>query len=287
MRVTKRLRDLLLHQVDGRRDDVARRLVAGLGDVFAEIGLDRCDAVRLEMVVDAHLLADHRLALGDGPGAELAADRQHGRVRFGGVAAPVHLAAIGDHALLEFLEIEIEIRQRMLFDRHRFVAQFLPFRQLRHHMGAALGEAAAQVQHRLLQLRVAERVARIGLEGVAGYLHDASPGSPMAGPVTPASTSATWRTLVLSPSRSSLPAMLSRQPMSPAMTVSAPAARMLSAFSPTILSEMSPYLIANVPPKPQHTSGSRISVTVRPATLASSWRGCALTPSSRRPEQAS
>ena len=42
-----------------------------------------------------------------------------------------------------------------------------------------------------------------------------------------------------------------------------------------------------VPPKPQQISASRISVRVNPATLASSLRGCALTPSSRRPEQES
>src|SRR4051794_26658286 len=55
----------------------------------------------------------------------------------------------------------------------------------------------------------------------------------------------------------------------------------------TIAPEMSPYLIANVPPKPQHTSVSSISTSLKPLTLPSSRRGCALTPSSRRPEQAS
>ena len=57
--------DLLLREMHRRRDDVARRLVAELDDVFAEIGLDRRDAVRLEVIVDADLLGDHRLALGD------------------------------------------------------------------------------------------------------------------------------------------------------------------------------------------------------------------------------
>ncbi len=72
----KRLGDLLLHQVDRRRDDVARRLVAELDDVFAEIGLDRRDAVGFEMIVERDLLGDHRLALGDGLGAGRAADRR-------------------------------------------------------------------------------------------------------------------------------------------------------------------------------------------------------------------
>ena len=37
--------DLVLVQMHGRRDDVARLLAAQLDDVFAEIGLDRADAV--------------------------------------------------------------------------------------------------------------------------------------------------------------------------------------------------------------------------------------------------
>ena len=49
-------------------------LVAELDDVFAEIGLDRRDAVRLQVVVEPDLLGDHRLALGDGARAGLAAD---------------------------------------------------------------------------------------------------------------------------------------------------------------------------------------------------------------------
>src|SRR5215469_872585 len=273
--------------MDGGRDDVARRLVPDLDEVFAEIGFNRRDAVGFEIVVDPHLLADHRLALGDGLGIEAAADGEHGFVGFSGVSAPVHLSAVGDHFLLEGFEIEIEMRQRVLLDRHRLLAQLLPFGQLRHRVRAALGESAAQIDHRALQIGIAERMVRVGLEGAAGCLHVPSPGSPSAGPATPASTSATCRTLVRSPARSSLPAMLSRQPMSPASKVSAPAARMLPVFSSTILSEMSPYLIAKVPPKPQQTSQSRISFSVNPATLASSWRGCALTPSSRRPEQAS
>ena len=44
------LLDLRGVEVDGRRDDVARQLAAQLDDVFAEIGLDRPDAVRFEVM---------------------------------------------------------------------------------------------------------------------------------------------------------------------------------------------------------------------------------------------
>ena len=90
MRGAKGVGDLLLHQVDRRRDDVARRLVAQLDDVFAEIGLDRGDAVRFEVIVERDLLGDHRLALGDDLGAGRAADVEHDGARLCGVARPMH-----------------------------------------------------------------------------------------------------------------------------------------------------------------------------------------------------
>ena len=55
----------------------------------------------------------------------------------------------------------------------------------------------------------------------------------------------------------------------------------------TMRVEISGYLTQNVPPKPQQTSLSSISTSSSPSTLASSSRGCRLTPSSRRPEQLS
>ncbi len=75
--------------------------------------------------------------------------------------------------------------------------------------------------------------------------------------------------------------------MSPASSVSAPVAAMSFALSPTMRTEMSGYFTQNVPPKPQHVSGSASSRTSNPSTDASRARGCARTPSSRRPEQLS
>ena len=61
-----RPRPVLAVQMEGGRDDVARRLVAELDDVFAEIGLDRRDAVGFEASLSPISSRDHRLALGDG-----------------------------------------------------------------------------------------------------------------------------------------------------------------------------------------------------------------------------
>jgi len=90
---TERIGDLLFHQVDRRRDQMARRLVAQLDDVLAEIGLDRGDAVLLEVVVEPDLLGDHRLALGDDLGADRAADLQHHGARLVGCPRPMNLTA--------------------------------------------------------------------------------------------------------------------------------------------------------------------------------------------------
>jgi len=50
---------ILQIQMKCRRDDMARQFVAKLDDVLAKIGFDRRDSVRLQVVVDGDLLADH------------------------------------------------------------------------------------------------------------------------------------------------------------------------------------------------------------------------------------
>ena len=115
-------------------------------------------------------------------------------------------------------------------------------------------------------------------------------GSPIGGvPVMPASTSATWRTC-----DRRCPRAAACRPCSSGSRDRRRAAcrrrspRCWPAFLPTMALEISGYLTQNVPPKPQQTSASGISRERQARrTLASSWRGCALTPSSRRPEQES
>ena len=85
--------DLFLVEVHGRRDDMARMLVPELDDVFAEIGLDRPDAMALEEIVERDLLGDHRLALGYRAGVGRPADVEHDGARLLGRLGPVHLAA--------------------------------------------------------------------------------------------------------------------------------------------------------------------------------------------------
>ena len=105
-------------------------LAAQLDDVFAEIGLDRRDAVRLEMRVEADLLGDHRLALGDGLRAA-GRGRCRGRCRAprGASRAKCTCPPAAGTARLVALEIEVEMGERVVLDVARGVAQLLEFRQ--------------------------------------------------------------------------------------------------------------------------------------------------------------
>ena len=67
--------------------------------------------------------------------------------------------------------------------------------------------------------------------------------------------------------------MLSVQPPSLQMSVSAPVALMHSTLSFTMAPEISPYLTAKVPPNPQQRSGALISARVTPGTVVISERG--------------
>ena len=80
------------------------------------------------------------------------------------------------------LEIEIEMRDDVVLDVAAVVAQRLELRQLRHHLGAARGEALAHHEaQRLLQRLVAERAARVLLEVARCRLHQRRRAAPIGG----------------------------------------------------------------------------------------------------------
>ena len=156
-------------QMDRGRDDVARGLAADLHQIFAEIGLDHFEARRLEMRVEADLLRHHRLALGDerAPPSSRQRPRMMSRASRRGLR-PVHVRARRRGLRLEGLEVEVEIRERMVADvagRGRAAPRTragAPWRR------ALRDEPARQAVERAP--RVADRRApraRIGLEVVA------------------------------------------------------------------------------------------------------------------------
>ena len=209
-----------------------------------------------------------------------------------GVARPMHLAAGGGDVALVELEVEIEMRERVVLDRAARL-RAVP------RIPAAARSPAARRSGKPVRASPSAR-CKIGsarpARAFAGKLWLVGDASALSR--RRADRRERRRSCRRAPRRhgglrpgcrgaTSLPAMLSRQPRSPASTASAPVAAMSAALSVTILSEISGYLTQNVPPKPQHTSAPGNSVKLSPSTDASSARGCCLTPSSRSPEQAS
>ncbi len=129
MRLAKFALDVSCGEMDRRRDDVGRGFAAQLDDVFAEVGFDRLDPRRLERVVEADLLGDHRLALGDALRAHRLAEVDDDLARFLGVLRIVDFAAARADLVLVGLEIEVEMGERVVLDRARAVAQRLELGQ--------------------------------------------------------------------------------------------------------------------------------------------------------------
>jgi hypothetical protein len=151
---------LLLVQMDGRCDQVARRFIPQLDDVLAEIGLHRRDGVGLEEMIEIDLFADHGLAACNQFGVHRTADAQDGLPRRLGILAPMHPPAIGDHLRFEALEIDVEIVEHMVLDGPSMIAQRLELRQARRGGRTALDEVLLHMAERSLQLRRRGRAGR-------------------------------------------------------------------------------------------------------------------------------
>ena len=279
--------DLLLGEMHRRHDDVRGQLVADLHQIFAEVRLDRRDAVRFEEIVDRDLLADHRLALGDELRVRLAADLQHLRARFVGRHGVMHVAAGRDAALLELFEIEIEMRERVVLDVARAVAQRVELGELGDDRAAAVHDAGLDAVQRALQLRIGERFPGVLLERRRGQMRDAHR-SPIAGSVMPASTSATWRACdrLAEPLQ---PARHVHQAAEIAREQRAGAGRrdVLGLLGDDGVGDVGIFDAERAAEAAAHIGVVHLLQRRAPARSASSLRGCALMPSSRRPEQLS
>ena len=169
---------ILAVQVKRRGDDMARRLVPQLDDILAQIRLDRLDSGGLQMRIDAELFRDHGLALGHRPRPGILTNLQHRRPRVIGRAAPMHLPTGRQHVRLERLQIEIEVRQRMILDVPPDVAQPLELRQPRHGGTTARHELRLTELQRLLQRRIGQRLMGVLLEGGRRGDHGRNPPPP-------------------------------------------------------------------------------------------------------------
>ena len=96
--------------VNGRSDDVRRRLAGKLDDVLAEISLERFNAFGLERGVQMNLFRRHALALDDESRTALARQSLDDVVRFGRVTGPMNLSTGSFGIRGELLEIPVEIK---------------------------------------------------------------------------------------------------------------------------------------------------------------------------------
>ena len=163
--------DLFLRQMHGGRDDMARMLAAQLDDIFAQIRLDRHNAVFLEMLIERDFLGDHAFALGHGLGAHIAAELQDNRAGFFRVLGKMNMPAGGFDLVAIGFKIKIKMRQRMVLDRLGRIPQRLKLRQRVNRGAALVDEAGAHKAHGLLQERIGEGLGGVGFEGWGGDLH--------------------------------------------------------------------------------------------------------------------
>ena len=105
-----------------------------------------------------------------------AADAEDDVARVAGRLGVMDVAAGGGDARLVGLEIEVEMRERVVLDRLAGLPQRLEFRQVRHRLGALVDEMAAHIGERALQLRIGKRVPGVRLEVLRGDVHPVPPG---------------------------------------------------------------------------------------------------------------
>ncbi len=119
-------RDVGAQLVHGRYHDVARRLVVQLLDPLAEIRLDHRDVAPLEVRAHLALVGQHRLGLHQRARAAVAKQVEDDLVVLGGVSREVDLGAVVDGVAFEFLEVVVEVAERVLLDGGRDRPQLLP-----------------------------------------------------------------------------------------------------------------------------------------------------------------
>ena len=159
----------------GRHDDVRGRLARELYDPLAEVCLDGREALAFERGVQVNLLGRHALRLDDPLGPALAHEADDYGARFGGVARPVHLRARALRVVGELREVLVQVRERLVLDCARPLAQTLPVVNGRDGDFAPLAEGAGEIAQSAAQLRVAEGRARVLVEGLCGLMVHAVP----------------------------------------------------------------------------------------------------------------
>ncbi len=154
--------------MDRGHDDVRRRFVRELDDPLAEIGLDGREAFGFERRVEMNLFGRHALRLDDARRRARAQQAQHDGARLGRVARPMHLRARALGVIGKLCQILIKMRERLVLDRARALAQAFPIVDGRDRNLAPFTERRRQITQRPAQLRIGQRLARVLVESLCG-----------------------------------------------------------------------------------------------------------------------
>ena len=127
--------------VDGRHDDVARRLVGQLLDALTQVRLGHLDPAPLEVGRHAALLLEHRFALDQGLDFVGLEDVEDRGVVFVCIAGPVNVRAKLGRVCLELFEVLVQVRERVLLDLRSQLAQLLPLRNSGDRLVAILAHS--------------------------------------------------------------------------------------------------------------------------------------------------
>jgi hypothetical protein len=119
------VRDVPGRLLDRRRDDMDGVFAGKLEDVLAEVCLDCPDPARVERLVEADLLGEHRLRLGDQAGLGRPTDLHDLGARVLGRRAAVHAASARLDGRRERSKVALEIIHRARPDLPRPVTQRL------------------------------------------------------------------------------------------------------------------------------------------------------------------
>src|SRR5581483_7362947 len=157
----------------------------------------------------------------------------------------------------------VEAREHLLLDLLPGLAQLLPVGQL----GDDARPLVADRLGRVAQVRPQLRIRQLD----PGRLREARRRH------RDARISATCSVRTLEPRRESPPPICSRHEPSSAVQTAAPDASTASHLSASIALDVSAFLIANVPPKPQHSRAWSSSTSSRPRTLRSRRSGASPT----------
>ena len=110
--------------MDRRRDDVTRPVAGKLKDVFSQVGFDDLKARRLENVVQADLLADHGLALGNQLDVALARNVADDLAGLKAGSGEVDVSAALLHVINQLFEVAVKVLPEYYMRDARFLARF-------------------------------------------------------------------------------------------------------------------------------------------------------------------